>query len=169
MNKNIWLTKLNIELGLEKAKAKAIESLNNNQCLRSSYGAVIFCINEEGLIRRIFNGETHTPIHLKPCKECYRKTNNIQSGTRYERCKSIHAEQDAILKMGNNYNHDFKVMFLYGIDVNNLKPLKVVRPCNICMKFILDADIDYIITPSFQGTVLELLNKNENGEYDSLL
>lgn len=137
-----------------------------NSCKRCTYGCYILDIQNDDKFK-IHRGYTHVPKNIIPCKECYRQKNHIVSGTRYECCKSIHAEQQAIMNMCPSGN--YKILYLNGIFTQTKEALNVVRPCNICMKFILDSGIDYIVTPSFVGTPLELLNENKNGEYDSLL
>lgn len=151
-------------------KTLKIAITNNDQCLRATYGAMLFVFYKDtnnNVKYDIVIGNTHVPKGLKKCTKCYRKENNIQSGTRYECCRSIHAEQDCINKLKNK-NIVYTIMFLNGID-SDKNPLKEVRPCVMCMKALLDNKINYIITPTHQCTVKSLLQQNINNEYDVLL
>ena len=61
---------------------------------------------------------------------CYRVHNNIQSGTRYETCRSIHAEQNAIIQAGQDRCMG-ATMYIYGHNFI----------CILCKRFIVQAGI----------------------------
>lgn len=70
--------------------AKTCSTRSN--CIRAQVGAVI--VGEDKTIKA--TGYNGTPSKVESCAErgeCFRVKNNIQSGTRYETCRSIHAEQ----------------------------------------------------------------------------
>ena len=69
-------------------------------CIRRNYGAVI--VNND---RVISTGYTGAPRGRSNCCDlglCLREKNNVPSGTRYELCRSVHAEANAIIHA--NYN-----------------------------------------------------------------
>lgn len=77
--------------------AKTCASRSN--CIRAQVGAVI--VGEDKKIKA--TGYNGTPSKVESCYErgeCYRIKHNIPSGTRYETCRSIHAEQNAIIQAG---------------------------------------------------------------------
>ena len=79
--------------------AKTCASRSN--CIRAQVGAVI--VGEDKKIKA--TGYNGTPSKVESCAErgeCYRIKHNIQSGTRYETCRSIHAEQNAIIQAGQD-------------------------------------------------------------------
>ena len=92
---------LTIKRNLNRCTAIAVENIDRS-CLRTCYAAVV--TNEEGII--LSEGYTHVPRGLRMCRKCYRKENKIESGTCYEKCRSIHAEQDAIIKLSQTDNAD---------------------------------------------------------------
>lgn len=64
-------------------------------CLRRKFGAII--VNNDEIVATGYNG---APRGEKDCLElnvCERQRLNIPSGERYELCRSIHAEQNAII------------------------------------------------------------------------
>ena len=61
---------------------------------------------------------------------CYRVQNNIPSGTRYETCRSIHAEQNAIIQAGQDRCQN-ATMYIYGHNFI----------CILCKRFIVQAGI----------------------------
>ena len=64
---------------------------------------------------------------------CYRIKNNIPSGTRYETCRSIHAEQNAIIQAGQDRCMGSS-MYIYGHNFI----------CILCKRFIVQAGIETI-------------------------
>ena len=56
--------------------------------------------------------------------------NNIESGTRYETCRSIHAEQNAIIQAGQDRCQG-ATMYIYGHNFI----------CILCKRFIVQAGI----------------------------
>ncbi len=65
---------------------------------------------------------------------CYRVEHNIESGTRYETCRSIHAEQNAIIQAGED-NCVGSTIYVYGHN----------QVCILCKRFILNAGITRVL------------------------
>ncbi len=113
------------EYFLEIAKTCASRS----NCLRSHVGAVI--VGEDKKIKA--TGYNGTPSKVISCAErgvCYRIENKIPSGTRYETCRSIHAEQNAIIQAGQDRCQG-ATMYIYGHEMI----------CILCKRFIVQAGI----------------------------
>ena len=69
--------------------------LERSTCLRRMYGAII--VKNDEIISTGYNG---APRGRKNCSElgfCARQKLNIKSGEKYELCRSVHAEQNAII------------------------------------------------------------------------
>ena len=77
-------------LGLAKAVSK------RGTCLRRVYGTVIV-VNDQV----VSTGYCGAPRGVKDCttdrKNCYRQIRNVPSGQRYELCRSVHSEQNALI------------------------------------------------------------------------
>ena len=113
------------EYFLEIAKTCASRS----NCLRANVGAVI--VGEDKKIKA--TGYNGTPSKVISCYElgkCYRIENNIPSGTMYETCRSIHAEQNAIIQAGQDRCQN-ATMYIYGHNFI----------CILCKRFIVQAGI----------------------------
>jgi len=113
------------EYFLEIAKTCASRS----NCLRAHVGAVI--AGEDKKIKA--TGYNGTPSKVVSCYEtgkCYRIENNIPSGTRYETCRSIHAEQNAIIQAGQDRCQN-AIMYIYGHNFI----------CILCKRFIVQSGI----------------------------
>lgn len=110
---------------IEVAKTASLRS----NCLRRQVGAVIVA-SDKTVKATGYNG---TPSKVMSCAEknsCYRIENNIPSGTQYETCKSIHAEQNAIIQAGKERCTD-STMYIYGHNFI----------CILCKRFIVQAGI----------------------------
>lgn len=113
------------EYFIEIAKTCATRS----NCFRAKVGAVI--VGEDKKIKA--TGYNGTPSKVTSCYElgkCYRIENNIPSGTMYETCRSIHAEQNAIIQAGQDRCKD-GTMYIYGHNFI----------CILCKRFIVQAGI----------------------------
>ena len=116
------------EYFLEIAKTCASRS----NCLRAQVGAVI--VGEDKKIKA--TGYNGTPSKVVSCMElgyCYRIANNIPSGTCYETCRSIHAEQNAIIQAGQDRAMGAS-MYIWGHNFI----------CILCKRFIVQAGIETI-------------------------
>lgn len=110
-------------------------------CIRRQFGAII--VKDDEIISTGYNG---APRERKNCCEvgCVREKLNIPRGERYELCRSVHAEANAIISaaraemMGGTIYlacHDAKTDELVGN----------VEPCSMCKRLILNAGIKSVI------------------------
>lgn len=109
----------------EITKAVALRS----NCIRAQVGAIVVDPNNK-IKSTGYNGVPTKVISCKEAGSCYRQENNIPSGTRYETCRSIHAEQNAIIQAGEEKTRG-AVMYIYGHDFI----------CILCKRFIVQAGI----------------------------
>lgn len=111
-------------------------------CIRRNYGAVIVKDN-----RIVSTGYTGSPKGCPNCCDvgkCERERLNIPSGQRYELCKSVHAEQNAIIKASAE-ELDGAVLVLCGIDSRTGEVLNKSFPCDLCQRMIINAGISTIV------------------------
>ncbi len=104
-----------------------------SNCLRAQVGAVI--VGTDKKIKA--TGYNGTPSKVESCAEkgeCYRIKNNIPSGTCYETCRSIHAEQNAIIQAGQDRCQD-ATLYVWGHDFC----------CILCKRFIAQSGIQNIV------------------------
>lgn len=117
---------------------------NRSTCLKVLIGAII--VKEDQIIAAGYVG---SPRKTKSSIEhgfCLRQKLNIPSGSQYELCRSVHAEQNAIINaaragvsvIGGN-------MYIYGEERPSKKKLNAF-PCFICKKMIINAGLDRVIS-----------------------
>jgi len=113
---------------IEIAKTVALRS----NCIRRQVGAIIVDPNKK-IKATGYNGVPSKVISCMEKGSCYRMENNIASGTQYETCRSIHAEQNAIIQAGEEKCRS-GIMYVYGHDFI----------CILCKRFIVQAGIKEI-------------------------
>lgn len=119
-------------------------------CLRRNFGAAI--VTPDNVFKAA--GYSGAPRKIEDCREigkCYRIEQNIPAGRNYELCRSVHAEQNAII---NASREGVQIkgckMYIYGIDsLGNL--LEVNEPCNMCWRVIINSGIEKVMTLSKHG------------------
>jgi dCMP deaminase len=99
-------------------------------CLSRQVGAVLTVDN-----RIIATGYNNPPRGIKHCTDiCKRKQLNYVSGTGHEICSVIHAELNAILSCATT-----------GTKIQNATLYCTHQPCSLCIRAILNLDINRIV------------------------
>ena len=110
-------------------------------CIRRKYGAVI--VKNDEIIATGYNG---APRNKRNCIErnvCIREKYNVPHGTQYELCRSVHAEQNALLSASRNECIG-ATLYLACTDWHD-KYIPHTECCDICKKLIMNAGIDIVI------------------------
>ena len=118
--------------------AKTCASRSN--CLRAQVGAVI--VGPDKKIKA--TGYNGTPSKVESCAErgeCYRIKNGIPSGTQYETCRSIHAEQNAIIQAGQDRCQGGTI-YIWGHNFI----------CILCKRFIVQSGIKNCVLKKDDGS-----------------
>ena len=96
-------------------------------CRRRKVGAIL--VKDKRILATGYNG---APSGLPHCLDigCLREDNNIPSGQRHELCRGLHAEQNVIIQAAR-----------HGIQIQGATLYCTTRPCVICAKMIINANI----------------------------
>lgn len=127
----------------------AMRCANQGTCLRRNYGSVI--VDPSGTI--ISTGYCGAPRKVKDCTEigwCWREKNNIPSGMDYSHCNSNHSEWNALLQAGKQARG--ATIYIAGFEVKNGETVEA-KPCFICSKMIVNAEIKTIIIRTKNGSI----------------
>jgi dCMP deaminase len=116
--------------------AKAVSQ--RSTCLRRKYGAVI--VNNDEIISTGYNGSPRGEVNCCDTGVCKRQ--NIEHGTNYELCRSVHAEMNAIISASRK-DMLGSTLYLYGEENGQLL---IAVPCNICERLIKNAGIKEVIS-----------------------
>ena len=124
-------------LGIAKAVAQRAT------CLRRIYGAVI--VNNDEIVSTGYNGSARGEANCCDVGECYRESMHVPHGQRYELCKSVHAEENAIISASRREMQG-ATLYLWGMDVETGKELPNPEPCLQCWRRIHNAGIVRVVT-----------------------
>jgi dCMP deaminase len=128
----------------------AKEIAQRGTCFRLKAGAII--VKGEQIIS---TGYVGAPRKTKDCferNECLRDKLKIPHGQKYEMCRSVHAEQNAIINAARTGVSLFGgTMYLYAEDDKG----KLVNafPCFICKKMIINAGLERFVCFDKDGKI----------------
>ncbi|MCD7838639.1 MAG: deaminase [Clostridiales bacterium] len=123
-------------------------------CLRRRYGAVIVKNDEV-----ISTGYVGAPRGRKNCTDlgyCIRQQLQIPRGERYELCRSVHAEQNAIISAERNKMIG-ATMYLTGREVSTGEYIKNSCSCSLCKRFIINAGIKNVFIRDTEDEYREIM------------
>jgi len=122
--------------------AKVVSS--RSTCLKVLIGAII--VKEDQIIAAGYVG---APRNVKSSMEhgfCLRQKLNIPSGSQYELCRSVHAEQNAVINAARaGVSLIDGNMYIYGESRESGETINAF-PCFICKKIIINAGLNRVIT-----------------------
>ena len=119
----------------------ALRCAHQTTCLRRGYGSIIVD-SQNKIVSTGYNGSPAGAEHCSDIKRCWRKENAIKSGTRYEACKSVHSEMNALLQAGVKARQC--KIYIAGFDVETGMEIMAI-PCFLCSKMMVNSGIISII------------------------
>jgi dCMP deaminase len=120
----------------------AFQVAQRGTCLRRNYGAVI--VNNDQIIS---TGYTGAPRGTENCIDrgwCLRDQKGVPAGERYELCRSVHAEMNAVIHAARQ-DMEGGTLYLTGFDVKTGEELSYAEPCLLCKRVIVNAGIIYVV------------------------
>lgn len=123
-------TKEEYYLGIAEAVSK------RSTCLRAHAGAIL--VKNDRIISTGYSGAARGQPNCSDVGICERQRLNIPPGERYELCKSVHAEANAIINCDQDKSG--ATLYLYFRCLDGLKS-KHGGPCMMCQRMIDNAMI----------------------------
>jgi len=111
-------------------------------CLRRNYGAIIVKNDEI-----ISTGYVGAPRGRKNCSDlgyCIRQQMQIPRGERYEMCRSVHAEANAIISASRNELID-STLYLVGMEMSTGEIVANSCCCSMCKRMVINAGIKNVV------------------------
>ena len=111
-------------------------------CLRRHYGAVIVQNDEV-----ISTGYVGAPRGRKNCSDmqyCIRTKLNVPRGERYELCRSVHAEANAIISTSRDKMLG-STLYLVGVECSDGSYVENACCCSMCKRLVINAGISHVI------------------------
>lgn len=116
--------------------------LERGTCIRRNYGAII--VKNDQIVS---TGYVGAPRGRKNCSDlgtCVRAQLNIPRGTRYELCRSVHAEANAIIHAPREQMID-ATMYMVGKEYDSGEYIENANSCAMCKRMIINAGIKRIV------------------------
>lgn len=123
-------------------------------CLRRNYGAII--VKHDSIIATGYSG---APRGRKNCIDlgtCMRENMNIPRGERYEMCRSVHAEANAIINASRDEMLG-SILYLCGKDAKTGELIPDSCACGMCKRLIINAGIDRVIIRNTRDQFQEIV------------
>jgi dCMP deaminase len=131
----------------------AREVATRSTCLRRNFGAVI--VNNDQIIATGYNGAPRGTVNCLDLGVCYREAMGIPRGERYELCRGVHAEQNAIIHAAR-----FEMMggtiYVAGIDGKTKEPIEGAMCCRLCKRMIINAGIAHVVIRDGKDGIIEV-------------
>lgn len=116
--------------------------LERSTCIRRKFGAIV--VKNDEIISTGYNG---APRGRKNCSDldyCQREKLGIPRGQRYELCRSVHAEANAIIS-ASRADLIGSTLYLACHDAQTNEMDGAVEPCSMCKRLILNAGIERVV------------------------
>lgn len=127
--------------------AEAVAS--RGTCLRRNFGAII--VKNDQIVA---TGYTGAPRGRKNCSDlgyCLREKMNVPRGQRYELCRSVHAEANAIISAARSEMIG-STLYLVGKDAKTGVLVPDANSCSMCKRQIINAGIFRVIIRNTHDT-----------------
>ena len=138
--------------------------LERATCLRNNVGAVI--VKNDEIISTGYNGAPRGRANCSDLGYCSREAMNIPRGQRYELCRSVHAEANAIISASRR-DMVGGTIYLVGRNAATGELLSDATSCSMCRRLVINSGLERVVirkTP----TEFEVVNVSEWVEEDDL-
>ena len=116
--------------------------LRRATCLRRVSGAII--VKNDEIIATGYNGAPRGRQNCVDMGFCTREAMKIPSGERYELCRSVHAEANAIISAARRDTVG-STLYLVGRNAQTGELLHEATSCAMCRRLVINAGIEKVI------------------------
>lgn len=111
-------------------------------CLRRHYGAII--VNHDEIVSSGYNGAPRGRRNCADLNCCTREALKIPSGERYELCRSVHAEANAIISASRQEMLG-ATLYMACVDPATDELISGSTSCSMCRRQIINAGIERVV------------------------
>jgi len=140
-------------------------ALERSTCLRRGFGAVI--VKNDMIISTGYNGAPRGRANCIDLGICIRKKLGIPRGERYEFCRAVHAEANAIISASREQMLD-ATLYLVGRDMVTGEIMSDANSCTMCRRLIINAGIKRVIIRRDNDTY-DIINVSDWVEQDDVI
>lgn len=116
--------------------------IKRSTCLRRQYGAII--VKNDEIISTGYNGAPRGCVNCSDCGRCAREEMEIPRGERYELCRSVHAEANAIISAARRDMVD-GTLYLVGREAGTGELLHDATSCPMCRRLVINAGLNKVV------------------------
>ena len=116
--------------------------LERSTCMRRCYGAIV--VNHDEIVSTGYNGAPRGRKNCADLGQCTREAMNIPSGERYELCRSVHAEANAIISASRREVLG-ATLYMACRDPLTGKLVSGASSCSMCRRLIINAGISKVV------------------------
>ena len=116
--------------------------LKRGTCIRRKYGAII--VKNDVIISTGYAGAPRGRANCSDLGYCRREKLQIPRGQRYELCRSVHAEANAIISASRQEMID-STLYLVGLDIDSNEYVKNSSSCSMCKRLVINSGIDKVV------------------------
>lgn len=116
--------------------------LERATCLRRIYGAII--VKNDEIISTGYNGAPRGRANCVDMGYCSREAMKVPRGERYELCRSVHAEANAIISASRR-DMVGGTLYLVGRNAQTGELLTDATSCPMCRRHIINAGLERVV------------------------
>ena len=116
--------------------------IGRSTCLRRRYGAII--VKNDEIISTGYNGAPRGRRNCVDLGYCAREAMRVPRGERYELCRSVHAEANAIISAARR-DMVGGILYLAGKDAATGAILTDATSCSMCRRMIINAGLEKVV------------------------
>ena len=139
--------------------------LERATCLRRVYGAII--VKNDEIIATGYNGAPRGRANCVDLGYCSREAMRVPRGERYELCRSVHAEANAIISAARRDTVG-GTLYLVGRDARTGALLPDATSCSMCRRLVINAGLEKVVIRRTE-TEFEVVDVEEWIAQDDLL
>lgn len=122
--------------------------LERSTCRRARFGALI--VRDDEIVSTGYNGAPRGRVNCIDLGYCVQERRQNPGAERYELCRSVHAEANAIISAARSACIGGTI-YLVGRDVPTGALLSQKEPCTICRRMIINAGLSQMIVRQSGG------------------
>ena len=116
--------------------------LGRGTCLRRNFGAII--VKNDQILSTGYAGAPRGRQNCSDLGVCLREKLGVPRGERYELCRSVHAEANAIIHASRS-EMTGATLYLVGVDAQTEELVPDASPCSMCKRMIINAGISRVV------------------------
>ena len=122
--------------------------LERSTCRRICCGAII--VRNDEIVSTGYNGAPRGRANCIDLGYCVRERKNVPRGQRYELCRSVHAEANAIISAARSECIGGTI-YLVCRDAVTGELLERQEPCSVCRRMIINAGLSKMVVRDSDG------------------